>query len=331
MKRIKKLKLFILVAAMILLLLGLGFGALSPKNVGEPPPSFTGTPAIPAGIGIMGDSNSDEYRADDARGETYGATTFNWMEQLVMDRGLNFGRWGTWGEPRRTGYEYNWARSGATANSLLESGEHTGLAQQVAEGKVSLVFVWIGDNDFHSTNGTYEEIYSGALGDAAVQSKADQVVADITTAVDTVLKAGKVKMVVITITDKGLAPQALIRFPDPAKRKRVSEAISAVNAGIKELAITRGITVVDINDFARIILGRIDKLGFLEVGDQKINILIPGNDPYHLQLADHSGHAGTVMSGLFANALFIEPFNGAFGLSIPRLTDEEILRNAGIQ
>src|SRR5688500_20068761 len=51
------------------------------------------------GFGLLGDSNSDEYRADDKRGgRQYGDTTLNWMEQLALKRGLNVGPWGTWGE-----------------------------------------------------------------------------------------------------------------------------------------------------------------------------------------------------------------------------------------
>jgi hypothetical protein len=76
-----------------------------------------------------------------------------------------------------------------------------------------------------------------------------------------------------------------------------------VNTGIKELAVTRGITVVDINSFAEVIIGRINKLGFLEVGDQQINVFVQGNEPHHLQLSDRSGHAGTVMSA--AKARFV--------------------------
>ncbi len=192
----------------------------------------------------MGDSISDEYRADDNRGGGYGATTLNWMEQLVVRRGLNFGAWGTWGEPRRTGYEYNWARSAATTSSMLEQGQHTGLAQQVAEGKVSIVFVWIGDDDFSLTNGTYEEIYDGSLSDADLQTKMDQTVDNITTAVDTVLAAGPVKMVLVTLADEGLAPQALFRYPNPAGRRRFTNAVDQVNIGLKKMASTRGITVV---------------------------------------------------------------------------------------
>lgn len=63
-------------------------------------------------LGVMGDSYSDEYRAGDNRAGTsysgkYAATTLNWLELLVKYRGISAGKWGTWGVPRRTGYEYN--------------------------------------------------------------------------------------------------------------------------------------------------------------------------------------------------------------------------------
>jgi hypothetical protein len=35
------------------------------------------------GVGIMGDSNSDEYQADDHRGGEYASTTLGWVEQLL--------------------------------------------------------------------------------------------------------------------------------------------------------------------------------------------------------------------------------------------------------
>src|SRR5215208_7833135 len=71
-------------------------------------PISVSTPSMTAGIGVLGDSTSDEYRADDARGGEYGETTLNWVELLVRNRGLNFGQWGSWEEPRRAGYEYHW-------------------------------------------------------------------------------------------------------------------------------------------------------------------------------------------------------------------------------
>ena len=68
---------------------------------------FVPTPTIVQkeiiGMGILGDSQSDEYRADDNRGDNYPSVTYNWVEILSQHRHLNFGTWGTRAEPRRTG------------------------------------------------------------------------------------------------------------------------------------------------------------------------------------------------------------------------------------
>src|SRR5690606_37232945 len=82
-------------------------------------------PNVPAAFvswGALGDSNTDEYRAESniGGGTAYAATTLNWLELLADDlgqdspalnnRGLNFGAWSgtSRGEPRRRGFEYNW-------------------------------------------------------------------------------------------------------------------------------------------------------------------------------------------------------------------------------
>lgn len=282
------------------------------------------------GFGIMGDSNSDEYQADDHRGGEYASTTMGWVEQLVKNRGLNFGPWGTWGEPRRTGYEYNWARSGATAESMISSGQHTGLARQVAEGKVSYVFLWIGTNDFHALRGSYKEIYDGSLSDEQVRKKESSIVANITLAVDTVLAAGPVNMVIVDIRDIGWVPQAQELYPDAAGRQRVSKVIQSINQQLGAMAAQRHINIVAADDFTRSLLERSDQSGYLHMGNTQINLLGSGNEPQNLRLRDSSGHPGTVASGLIANVLFITPFNSQYDTNIASLTDEEILENAGI-
>ena len=67
------------------------------------------------GLGVLGDSLSDEYA-----GEWYFYAR-NWVELLAEERGVPLGQTQDWGEPRREGYEYNWARSGATTSSTLLS------------------------------------------------------------------------------------------------------------------------------------------------------------------------------------------------------------------
>src|SRR3954454_21544701 len=93
------------------------------------------TPLAPAhagwrgGIGVLGDSYSDEYQFY----PPHRSAGRNWVEILAATRGLNFGTFSTAsrGEPRNQGFAYNWARSEATTDDLIAAGQHTGLAQQV--------------------------------------------------------------------------------------------------------------------------------------------------------------------------------------------------------
>lgn len=279
----------------------------------------------------MGDSNSDEYRAEDSRGGKK-HPALNWVEQLALSRDINFGPWGTWGEPRRTGYKYNWARSSATTRSMITSGQHTGLAKQVAAGEVSHVVIYIGGADFHLERGTYEEIYNGSLRGRALQTKIDTIIAELTLAVDTLQDAGDVRIVIVSYIDKGLAPETLRRFPNPIGRSRVSKAVQAVNDGIAAMAEKRqGVAVADMNEYGKTVLSRLTITGHLDVGGEQISVLERGHEPHHMQLADRSGHFGTVASGLLANVILVEPFNRAFGLNIEPLSDLEILQNAGLR
>ncbi|NLG70980.1 MAG: hypothetical protein GX495_02890 [Chloroflexi bacterium] len=305
--------------------------AAAPTRQATPVDTPVGQPRPIIGIGIMGDSNSDEYQADDSRGGNFRQYTLNWVEQLARARNLNFGPWGEWGEPRRSGYKYNWARSGASTGSFIKQGQHTGLAEQVANGEVSHVIVYIGGADFHLERGTYAEIYDGTLDDRAVQRKIDRIIENLTLAVDTVLEAGDVQMVLVNFLDRGQSLEAMQRFPNEAGRERVSRAIQETNERVRLMAEERGIVVVDMNVFVEKTLQRMEGDRYLNVGGELINIVEKGNDPRYLQLRDRSGHMGTVISGLLANAILVEPFNQAFGYDIEPLSDLEILQLAGLR
>jgi hypothetical protein len=282
------------------------------------------------GLGVMGDSGSDEYRADDNRGGAYAATTLNWVELLHQKRQIDVGAWGTRPGPRRTGYEYNWARSGARAADVVAQGQHTGLAQQVRSGRVSHVVFQIGANDFAIWNNTYAEIYNGTLSDAQVQQKVDEIIADMTTAIDTVRAAGPVKIVVANFPDRSSTPVFASRFPDPARRKRVSNAIVAVNRGIDGIVATRpGVAVADLFNYGTVLLGRLDASGNLVVGGEAITLRANGDKPHHLVLGDHE-HAGTVAEGLIDNDIYIDVLNTRFGAGIAPFSEQELLVNAGI-
>jgi phospholipase/lecithinase/hemolysin len=309
----------------IILILIIGISSIGCRNY---PEGGSGDEII--GIGVMGDSNSDEYHANDNRGGKYADTTFSWVEILVQARDLNFGAWGSWDKPRRDGYEYNWARSGATTGSMITSGQHTGIAQQVADGKVSHVLIYIGANDFNIVSGQYQEIYDNSLSDAALQTKVEKIIADMTTAMDTVSQAGDVKIVIVSFHDPGISPLAKTYFTDADKRQRVTNAIQDVNEGIKIAAAERGISVVDIDAFGLQVLAEMDEDGYIEFGGEMINALEYGNEPHHLQLGERFGHFGTIASGIIANELFIKPFNSAYRTQIRSLSEREILEIAGI-
>src|SRR4051794_9792640 len=153
----------------------------------------------PGGIGVLGDSYSDEYRFYPPDR----TTARNWVEILAATRGLDFGPFTTQGrgEPRNQGFAYNWARSDATTDDMIKSGQHTGLAEQVARGQVRIVCIIVGGNDF-----------IGLMKSPGPLSAADRVLQraldNYRTAVRTILEAsGEVKLVVVTLPDIRLLPE----------------------------------------------------------------------------------------------------------------------------
>jgi hypothetical protein len=278
------------------------------------------------GWGVMSDSQADEYRADDDRGGPYKATTLNWVELLAQFRNVDFGPWGNRAPPRRSGYEYNWALSGATSYTLISAGQHTGLAEQVEAGLVDNVFMQIGANDFAEA-GIYDEIYGGELAGAELQAELDRIYANITLALKTVRDAGPDNLFWATTPDRGVGPVYVAKFPSAAGRQLVTSAINALNSRVAAYASSQGIIVIDVAQFGAALFTQIDSQGRLNVGGELIDFLTTGDEPHHVVLGDET-HAGTVVSGLMAN-FYIDAFN-ARGFAIAKFSNQEILQNAGL-
>jgi lysophospholipase L1-like esterase len=282
------------------------------------------------GVAILGDSFYDEYQGTDARGGDYHGVTFNLVELLARNRGLPLGDWGDWGEPRRVGYAYNWARSGATSTTLVEMGQHLGAAEQITAGQVTFVFIGIGANDFSPFYGDfYARIYDGSMSDAELADKVAAAVANVTLAVDTVQQAGAQGVAITLFTQWDLDPTVQQMYPDVSRRQRVAQAIEAVNAGLQAMAAARGVAVVNQNKLGMTLLPRLDAEGSLDVGGEQIDFLRHGDEPHHSRLADRE-HVGTVISGVLANYYFVETLNQDFGQAVPPLTEAEILHEAGL-
>ncbi len=282
-------------------------------------------------LGILGDSISDEYQGNDSRGGAYHNVTFNWLEQLYMNRGYNLGAWGNYAEPRRTGFAFNWARSGATASTMLSQGQHLGLAAQVASGQVDVVIIYIGSNDFapYNTTDGYAPIYNGTLSGSALNTKINNIIANVTTAVTTIQSARPIPIIIATIANWNNSPLVYTNpnFSDPTKQQRVTNAIASTNAGFSALAQSRGLTILDTDGVLAQILPYVVN-GQLMIGGVPINVFSSGDEPHNGILGDHI-HGGTVLEGIIADS-FIQQLNLATHSNVAPITEMEILANAGL-
>lgn len=280
------------------------------------------------GVGVLGDSQADEYRTDDSRGLTYASTTFNWVELLARYRNINFGPNGTWGEPRRSGYEYNFSRTGATVNSMFVSGQIDGLAKEVKDGNVNVVIIAIGANDFapYITPDGYDAIYNKQVSKTDQIRKKNQIISDIATAIDILKSSGEVRIILVLIPDWGNHLGVRLAFPIPEQRMQVSSLVQETNNDLVKLAENENIVSVNPNDFYQRVFE--DSLSGVTIGGETFTAVLPGDDPRSLFLEDGT-HPGTILNGLFANEIILA-LQQSTAASINLFTDEEILSMAGL-
>jgi hypothetical protein len=296
---------------------------------------FCGSTSAQPLLGALGDSLTDEY-FEDGYGYAY-----NWPSHLVLSRGIGFGPTavqasqpgGTWGEPRRTGYRDNWARSGATTQSLLTQGQHTGLAGSIASGGLTHAVVWAGANDFHfGPFGPYHSIYSNLWSTQQVQQHVEAAAANIDAALQALSGTGA-RIILVNVPDYGYAPLVTALYTNPPGRQRVSNAISQLNDRLRTIASQRQVMLVDAFGLMQGIFG---------THTLPVQTLLVGNVEINLQLADtssnsrpwaafvHDGvHPHTTLQGMMAN-LVITAMNMRSDLGIPVLSEAEILARAGL-
>jgi phospholipase/lecithinase/hemolysin len=272
-------------------------------------------------IGVMGDSYSDEYQFYPPDR----STARNWVEILAQTRGLDFGAFSTVGrgEPRNQGYAYNWARSDATTDDLIATGQHTGLAAQVARGEVKLVMICVGGNDFINALKSPEPT-------ATLAEVLPRALANYRLAVHTILDADpRVKLVLATLSDICNLPE----FDGPIRAGRLprevadafSAAIRKFNAQIKVLAAAdRRIAVLDLDGTTR--LANLVRRDTVCVDGLRLDRTHPSNRLDAFFLGD-SRHPGTIGQGLLAK-LFIDTINARFDAGIAPLSGREIVAYA---
>jgi phospholipase/lecithinase/hemolysin len=278
------------------------------------PPAQAG---VPVGVGVLGDSYSDEYRFYPPDR----STARNWVEILAETRGLDFGRFSdeSRGEPRNQGFAYNWARSDATTEDLIATGQHRGLAEQIARGEVGLAFVFIGGNDFINA-------MKAADPEAAVAATLPRALANHRRAVEALLAAGpEVRLVLATLPDVRYLPEFAGPIAEGLLPRRAADACTAAmgryNAQIRAMAASDPrIALADLDFATR--AANLVSTRYALAGGRWLDRLSPANDLDHFFLADVR-HPGTLGQGLVAQ-VFIHVLNAEFGAGIEPLGDAEI-------
>ncbi|MCR4413732.1 MAG: Ig-like domain-containing protein, partial [Thermoguttaceae bacterium] len=273
------------------------------------------------------DSLSDEYAQ-----EPY-AYARNWVEILAAE-GVNFGTSAAYGEPRREGFEYNWARAGATTESLLVQGQHLGVAGQAAAGQVNYAVLAIGQNDFAPGGAAYTGIYAqGIPGIGWTQTQIDAFAAglvdNVRAALETLVRSGA-HVVLANIADYGVAPLTQQLYPEAARRELVTEVIAAVNAQLVGLAAQFGVPLVDAFGLAQTYFGT----NTAPVASQTVGGQVfwnqAGEDVQCAFVAD-GVHPHTVPQAILAN-LVLEALDAGYGVDVsPFWLDEaEIVGLVGL-
>lgn len=280
--------------------------------------TLCGEPTIAGGIGVLGDSYSDEYQFY----PPHRSTARNWVEILAETRGLDFGPMSesSRDEPRNAGFAYNWARSNASSSDLIASGQHTGLAAQMARGEVSIAVVFIGGNDvIHALHASSPSSALEGLGRRASKN--------VTIAVEAILSASpEAKVLLVTVPDVRDLPEFRVPVRDGSLDRAVADAAAAeldvINTEIRKIA--RSNPRVALLDFARIT--RISSYlapETLSIAGHRVDRISPGDSVDHLFLADVR-HLGTVGQGVFAK-MVVDTLNTKLGTKIPPLIDREII------
>lgn len=292
------------------------------------------THAQVARVGVLGDSLSDEYLE-----ESYSYAN-NWTMQLVQFRGVDMGPTapaaaapdGTWGEPRRTGYEFNWSRYGADSSDMLAAGQHTGLAAQAASRGVTHAVMAIGANDFSPTTGAYFSIYWGLWSQSQIDSYISAQIADVQTAITTLDAAG-LHILLCNYVDFGIAPVTRQFYGNATRRSRVAAVIAEVNRRLELTARRHRLVTLDLGSMATAIFGTHTALRqFLTIGNVQVQLFERDTAAHANPLAgfvDDGAHPHTTVQGVFANAI-LTALNTAWNAGLPPFTDHEILAHAGI-
>ena len=286
-------------------------------------------------LGAIGDSLTDEYDDQD-----FGGYARNWLELLVEQRGVEVGPTaaqagqpgGTWQEPRRTGYQDNWARSSADTDTAIAQGQHTGLAGGVVRG-VTHAIVFIGNNDFRpglDNSYPYDAIYNAVWTQQQIEAHLDDSIADLGTLITPLENAGY-RIAVANAFDFGSTPLVELVYSDPVKRDRVTAVLEDFSDRVRQLAEDRHLTFVDVLGFGKAAFGpNTAPRPTLLVGNVAINLnLISSQSGTAAGFVEDGIHPHTVVQGIIAN-IWLAALDQHLGACVAPFTEAQLLAHNGL-
>lgn len=243
--------------------------------------------------------------ASETQGQDYMGS---WVPYLVNLRGINFGG---------TNNPYNVAIGGATSATLLSpQQQHIKVRNFVEQGKVNIASLSIGGNDYGGN------ALNLLLGNVNPVTLANTVIANIDTAVDTVLAANPDGMIVWSVPDMSRTATGQQYVVTPQIQAAADAIMDLVNIPLEQEVLSRGLIYIDMAQA----MADMESVPLI-IGGVVIDTKIASTDPTHLW--QNGIHPGSVGNGLFAN-MAIAALNKGFGTHYALLSDLEILTAAGL-
>lgn len=292
-------------------------------------------PAMRVRLGTIGDSYTDEYT-----GYPFGYAR-SWT-QVLAERGVDVGPTAaiagvrSWGEPRGTGMQSNWALAGARAWHAAEV-QAPGLVRDQRASAVTHAVVFVGINDWSSwtTDDRVGWLYFGVLQSTLSRDALRQYVDDQARAHESIilsLERAGIPAMLCTVPDLRICPHTHAAF-GAWGADAWRGAMRPMNDRILAIARTHNTPVLDLHALFEALFGQ---------PESPRQTLIIGGETIHLrERMDASGglaqnawshdgvHPGTVIQGVIANAV-CHGLNRAYGLSLPVMNDQEILTAAAL-
>lgn len=285
----------------------------------------------PARVAAIGDSLTDEYAE-----QTYGAYARSWTELLVQTGRFDMGPraqgvapLNDWGEPRRSGFESNWARYAHTTDEAIVAQQHLGAAAAVAADRADYVIIFIGGNDYAPwAYGTYDEIYHNRWTSDQIRAFGDTRIANFRTMLDAIEPTGA-GIVLASIPDFTFMPFVWQARNSSVARERVATAMRDMSTRVKLLARERRIVFVDMQRYLRDLYGANPGLRTtIAVGGVQIN-MHAGTQAPAAGFVEDLAHPHTVMQSIMARVM-VAALNGGFGAGLADMSESEHLALAGL-